>query len=49
MALSDKAESAAILLDAALRKYVDVYENGAKANPTNNPEAAASEKDDARQ
>lgn len=34
IASSDKAESPSVLLDAALRKYVDVYEYGAKANPT---------------
>ena|GEM_PF-3144927 len=50
VASSDKEESPAVLLDAALRKYVDVYKNGATANPTSldEPQAITATKDDAR-
>lgn len=41
VASSDKPELPAVLLDAALRKYVDVYEKGAKANPTSMDEPQA--------
>lgn len=41
VAASDKEEPASILLDAALRKYVSVYEYGTKANPTSMDEQSA--------